>query len=79
MTTPIAYGSGRKSRRIVSGRASASGRPLGRATFWTAVLVLFIGFVLAGAWLVDGVAAIGRGDNDCLHSARQICGVFKSW
>jgi hypothetical protein len=75
MPMPIAHGSGRNFRRS----ARASGRPLGRAAFWTVLLALFIGFVLVGAWLVDGVAHIGRGDNDCLHSARQVCGVFKSW
>ena len=32
-------------------------------------------FVVVGVWLFSGVAAVGRSNNDCLQSARRVCGI----
>jgi hypothetical protein len=32
-------------------------------------------FVVIGVWLISGVAAVGRSNNDCLQSARRVCGI----
>jgi hypothetical protein len=33
-------------------------------------------FVTVGAWLIIGVASIGRSNNDCLQGGRRVCGIF---
>jgi hypothetical protein len=32
-------------------------------------------FVVIGVWLISGVAAVGRSNNECLQSARRVCGI----
>jgi hypothetical protein len=42
------------------------------------ILVFILALVLVGVWLTDGVASVGRSNNQCLTSARRVCGVFPS-
>ena len=39
------------------------------------VLAGILVFVVIGVWLISGVAAVGRSNNDCLQSARRVCGI----
>jgi hypothetical protein len=43
--------------------------------FSLAMLAAILVFVAIGVWLISGVAAVGRGNNDCLQSARRVCGI----
>jgi hypothetical protein len=42
------------------------------------ILVFIVALVMLGVWLTDGVASVGRSNNQCLTSARRVCGVFPS-
>jgi hypothetical protein len=61
---------------------SAWPRPRRRARadlgFMLGILVFIVALVMLGVWLTDGVAAVGRSNNQCLTSARPVCGVFSS-
>jgi hypothetical protein len=46
--------------------------------FMLGILAFVIALVVLGVWLTDGVAAVGRANNQCLTSARRVCGVFPS-
>ena len=43
--------------------------------FSLGMLAGILAFVLIGVWLISGVAAVGRSNNDCLQSARRVCGI----
>ena len=43
--------------------------------FSLAMLAGILVFVVIGVWLISGVAAVGRSNNDCLQSARRVCGI----
>jgi hypothetical protein len=63
-------------------RRHASPRPELRARTSAGVMLGILIFVLVlvmlGVWLTDGVASVGRGNGECLTSARRVCGVFPS-
>jgi hypothetical protein len=40
------------------------------------MLAMIIVFIVIGVWLVSGVASMGRGNTDCLQSARKVCGIL---
>jgi hypothetical protein len=46
--------------------------------FMLGILVFIVALVMLGVWLTDGVASVGRSNNQCLTSARRVCGVFPS-
>jgi hypothetical protein len=43
--------------------------------FGLGMLAGILVFVVIGVWLISGVAAVGRSNNDCLQSARRVCGI----
>jgi len=47
-------------------------------TFVLGLVIFAIVFVVIGVCLFDGVAAVGRVHNDCLQSARRVCGILHS-
>ena len=46
------------------------------ALFETSMLMLVLVLVVLGVWLITGVASVGRTHDDCLQSARRVCGLF---
>ena len=42
------------------------------------VLIFAVVLIIVGVLLIDGVAAVGHGNNDCLQSGRRVCGLFHS-
>lgn len=46
--------------------------------FLFGILAFFVALVMLGVWLTNGVASVGRGNGECLTSARRVCGVFAS-
>jgi hypothetical protein len=64
------------------GRRSRPAPPRVRARsnlgFMLGILAFIVALVMLGVWLTDGVASVGRSNNQCLTSARRVCGVFPS-
>jgi hypothetical protein len=48
------------------------------ASVMLGILIFVLVLVMLGVWLTDGVASVGRGNGECLTSARRVCGVFPS-
>ena len=46
------------------------------AFFEASMLTLVLVLVVVGVWLITGVASVGRTHDDCLESARRVCGLF---
>jgi hypothetical protein len=46
------------------------------ALFELGMLVIVLVLVVIGVWLISGVASVGRVQDDCLQSARRVCGLF---
>jgi hypothetical protein len=71
-----------RARPDFSHRRSALARPKQRPRsdlgFMLGILAFIVALVMLGVWLTDGVASIGRTNNECLTSARRVCGVFPS-
>ena len=42
------------------------------------ILIFAVVLIVVGVLLVDGIAAVGRGNNDCPQSGRRVCGLFHS-
>jgi heme/copper-type cytochrome/quinol oxidase subunit 2 len=40
------------------------------------MLAAILIIITVGVWLIGGVAAVGRSNNDCLQSARRVCGII---
>jgi hypothetical protein len=47
-----------------------------RAAVTFGVLIFAVLLIVIGVVLIDGIAAVGRGNNDCLQSGRRVCGLF---
>jgi hypothetical protein len=47
-----------------------------RAAVTFGVLIFAVLLIVIGVVLIDGIAAVGRSNNDCLQSGRRVCGIF---
>jgi hypothetical protein len=47
-----------------------------RAAVTFGILVFAVLLIVIGVVLIDGIAAVGRSNNDCLQSGRRVCGIF---
>jgi hypothetical protein len=67
-------------------RGNRTRPPVAQPTYHTAgkrwvlieacLLLIVLVLVVAGVWLMTGVASVGRTHDDCLESARRVCGPF---
>jgi hypothetical protein len=61
--------------RPPASRVRYEAAPRRDAAFNISLLAAILIMITVGVWLIGGVAAIGRGNNDCLQSARRVCGI----
>jgi hypothetical protein len=40
------------------------------------ILIFAVVLIIIGVVLVEGIAAVGRSNSDCLQSGRRVCGLF---
>ena len=61
--------------RPPASRVRYEAAPRRDAAFNISLLAAILIMITIGVWLIGGVAAIGRSNNDCLQSARRVCGI----